>query len=147
MPTLTGSLLGLSSLFDSLSGLAPVKKHLFRASREMLLAVQGLLEVADQYVQSGDSPSNNQQAVRMAIVYAQKTVKGITQQLPRGNDGDDEEYRILQRKVMGSILDVLEGEIRKGERGTAPKQKMKVEVLQAIRNVLLKEMYGQEKGL
>lgn len=144
MPTLTNSLLNLTSLFGTLSELGPVKKHLFRASREILLAVNSLLGFADQYVSgfSAHSGQNErQEMVRAAIRYARKSVRSIARQLPRG---DAEEYRTLHRKVMSSILDVLEGEILKNSKLTTAKAKMKVEVFQAIRNVLLKEMDEEE---
>ena len=138
MPSLAGSLLTLSSFLNGLSEFSDVKKHLLRASREVLLAVQGLLEVAEQYVASS---ADNPQSLSGVISYAQKTIRTIARQLPHGNE---EEYRMLHRKVMNSILDVIEGEIRKSSRVKNPKSKMKSEVFEAIRNVLLKETYEQE---
>ncbi len=135
-------LLTLSNLLGGLSELSTVRKHLFRASREVLLAIQDLLGFADQYVGNLTSKADQQEVIRSAIVYAQKTLRGLAQRFPKG---DDDEFRSLHRKVLGSILDVLEGEIRKNSKQKSQKSSMKVEVLQAIRNVLLKEMYDQEK--
>lgn len=141
MPSLAGSLLNLGTLLDGLSELGPVKKHLLRAGREVLLAIQGLLGVADQYVSSRMSGADHQQTISHAISYAQKTLRNLAQQLPRS---DEEEYRSLHRKVMGSILEVLEREIRKNAKLRNQSSKMKAEVYQAIRNVLLKQLYEQE---
>lgn len=134
-------LLTLSSLIGSFGELATVRKHLFRASREILLAIQDLLGFADQYVTGITSRQEQQELIRSAINYAQKTLKTLAQKFPKG---DEEEFRSLHRKVLGSILDVLEGEIRKVSKIKNQKATMKIEVLQAIRNVLLKEMYEQE---
>lgn len=127
----------------TLSDLSPVKKHLLRASREVLMAVHSLLGFADQFVSGHDFDTLSPVAVKTAISYAQKTLKRVTQMLPQG--ADEVEYRALHRKVVNSILEVLEGEIQNHSRRLSnPKIKMKVEVLQAIRGVLLKEMYEQE---
>lgn len=142
MPSLAGSLLNLSSLLNGLSELGPVKKHLFRASREFLLAVHSLLNFADQYVSNLSREPDHQQMIRTTISYAQKTIRTIAGQLPRG---DEEEYRTLHRKVMKSILEVLDGEIRKNSRSANPKARMKVEVFQAIRNVLTKEINEKDE--
>lgn len=145
MASLAGNLLNLGSLLDGLSELGVVKKHLLRAGREVLMAVQGLLGFADQYVSAQYSakttPSEHQQTISSAIGYAQKTLRALAQQLPRG---DEEEYRFLHRKVMSSILEVLEKEIRKNTKLKNQQAKMKAEVYDAIRNVLLKQMYEQE---
>lgn len=146
MALLTDSLVGLTSILSGLSELGIVKKHLLRASREVLLAVQGLLEVVEQYV--GEKP-DSQQSLHSVLTYAQKMIRHVAHQLPRG---DEDEYRSLHRKVMNSILEVIEGEIRKNKRRrqtghanqTSQTAKMKVEVLEAIRNVLLKEVYEQQ---
>lgn len=137
--------MSLISLVAGLSELAPIKKHLFRASRELLLAVQSLLHFVDQYVNSAASPSDNQQRIRNAIGYAQKTIRSVTRQLPTDNEGG---YQAMHRKVVKSILEVIESEIRKHSSGNPPKpshslsqkSKMKLEALDAIRNALLKEM-------
>jgi len=50
----------------------------------------------------------------------------------------------MHRKVMNSILEVLEKEIRKNAKLKNQQAKMKAEVYEAIRNVLLKQMYEQE---
>jgi len=136
-------LLNISSLLGGLSELGVVKKHLFRASREILLAVNSLLGFADQYVSSLATEEQHQQILRNAISFAQKSLRAIARQLPRG---DEEEYRTLHGKVMRSILEVLDGEIRKNSRLTSQKGRMKVEVFQAIRNVLLKEIDEEGKG-
>src|SRR5262245_59815758 len=141
MSTLSGSLLNLSSLIDGLAELGLVKKHLLRAGREVLLAVQSLLGLADQHVASHLSGNGSQQALQQVIGYAQKTLRTLAQQLPRS---DEDEYRTLHRKVMNSILDVLEGEIHKNNKVKNQKSKMKAEVLEAIRKVLLKQMYEEE---
>ena len=144
MPTLSGSLLNLSSLIDGLAELGLVKKHLLRAGREVLLAIQSLLGFAEQHVSGHLAGNDSQQAIQQVIGYAQKTLRTLAQQLPRS---DEEEYRTLHRKVMNSILDVLEGEIRKnihGKNQKSQKSKMKAEVLEAIRKVLLKQMYEEE---
>ncbi len=141
MPSLAGNLLNLGSLLDGLSELGVVKKHLLRAGREVLMAVQGLLGFADQYVSAKTTPSEHQQTISSAISYAQKTLRALAQQLPRG---DEEEYRSLHRKVMNSILEVLEKEIRKNTKLKSQQAKMKAEVYDAIRNVLLKQMVEQE---
>jgi hypothetical protein len=141
MSTLSGSLLNLSSLIDGLAELGLVKKHLLRAGREVLLAVQSLLGFAEQHVSNRMSGNDSQQAIQQVIGYAQKTLRTLAQQLPRS---DEEEYRTLHRKVMNSILDVLEGEIRKNTKAKNQKSKMKAEVLEAIRKVLLKQMYEEE---
>lgn len=153
MPSLTGNILNIASLLDGLSELGIVKKHLLRAGREVLMAVQGLLGFADQYVSARATGAEHQQTISSAITYAQKTLRNLAQQLPRG---DEEEYRALHRKVMGSILEVLEREIRKNAGSPESKvrksqnsqqsqnSKMKAEVYEAIRNVLLKQMYEQE---
>ncbi len=135
------NLINLTSLLGGLSELGTVKKHLLRASREVLLAVQGLLEFVEQYVSGSSSTTDRQQTLQAAISYAQKTLRSITRQIPRG---DEDEFQALHRKVVGSILEVLEGEIRKNNRQKTQKAKMKAEVFQAIRNVLLKEMYEPE---
>src|SRR5262245_2895999 len=112
MPTLSGlsgSLLNLSSLLDGLAELGLVKKHLLRAGREVLLAVQGLLGFAEQYV-AGQSEKDSQQTIQQVITYAQKTLRTLAERLPRT---DEEEYKVLHRKVMNSILDVLEAEIHR----------------------------------
>ncbi|HSA60076.1 MAG TPA: hypothetical protein VLJ37_10375 [bacterium] len=140
MPTLSSSFLNLTSLLDGLSELGIVKKHLLRASREVLLAVDGLLGFAEQQVTGRLSGADSQQTVQNVINYAQKTLKTLAQQLPRT---DEDEYRSLHRKVMNSILDVLEGEISKNVRAKNQKAKMKAEVLEAIRKVLLKQMYEE----
>lgn len=141
MASLTGSLLNLTSLLDGLSELGIVKKHLLRAGREVLLAVDGLLSLADQYV-SGKTPEGEvPQTLQNVISYAQKTLQTLAQQLPRT---DEDEYRSLHRKVMNSILDVLEAEIRKNAKSKNQKTKMKSDVLEAIRKVLLKQMYEQD---
>ena len=137
---LSSGLLNLSSLLGGLAELAPVKKHLLRASREILMAVQGLLNFADQHVSSSDE-KDQQQTIHQAISFAQKTLRHLARQLPKG---DEEEYRTLHRKVMMSILDVLDTEIQKNERSKNQKTKMKAEVFQAIRKVLLRQMYEQE---
>lgn len=136
MAAIPNNLLNLSSLVSGLAELAPVKKHLLRAGREFLLAINGLLGFADQYVSGDPTASDRQELLGSALKYARKAVRTIAQQLPRG---DEEEYRMLHRKVIDSILDVLDGEIRKNSRLPNPKAKLKVEVFQAIRNVLLKE--------
>ncbi len=105
------------------------------------MAVQGLLGFADQYVSAKTSNSDHQQTISHAITYAQKTLRTLAQQLPRG---DEEEYMALHRKVMGSILEVLEREMRKNAKLKSQQAKMKAEVYEAIRNVLLKQMYEQE---
>lgn len=137
MPSFTSSLLQLTSLMSSVSGLGNIKKHLFRASREVLLAFQGLLDVVEQYTSNALSKTDQQQTVQGIINYAQKMVRSLVRQLPRG---DEEEYQVLHRKVMSSILEVIEGEIRRNSRLHNQKAKMKIEVFQAIRNVLLREM-------
>src|SRR3989338_6958 len=142
MPSLTGNILNLGSLLDGLSELGIVKKHLLRASREVLLAIQSLLGFADQYVSGGTDGSDHQQTISNAIGFAQKTLQNLSQQLPRS---DEDECRSLHRKVMGSILEVLEREIGKNARHKTQKSKMKEEVFEAIRNVLLKQMYEQKK--
>lgn len=142
MTTLTGSLLNLSSLLNGLSELGPVKRHLFRASREVLLAASGLLDFANQYVSGLSREPDRQEMVHSAIRYAQKTLRTIARQLPRG---DEEEYRLIHRKVMSSILEVLDGEIGKSSKLKTQKSRMKVEVFEAIRNVLLKELYDPEE--
>jgi hypothetical protein len=141
MPSLAGSLLSLTSLVGTLGELGIVKKHLLQASREILLAVQGLLEFADDYVSNLSSSADHQQTLRAAINYAHKTIRLVANQLPRG---DDEAYRALHRKVMNSILEVIEAEIRKNTRQKSQKAQMKVEVFEAIRNVLLRETYERE---
>jgi hypothetical protein len=136
--------MNLSSLLDGLSELGLVKKHLLRASREVLLAVEGLLGFAEQYVAGRLSGGDSQQALQQVIGYAHKTLKSLALQLPRS---DEDEYRRLHRKVMNSILDVLEGEIRKSTKAhhqKSQKSKMKAEVLEAIRKVILKQMYEQD---
>lgn len=144
MATLTGSLLNLTSLLDGLSELGIVKKHLLRAGREVLLAADGLLGVADQYVSGKTAGGDSQQTLQQVIGYAQKTLKTLAQQLPRT---DEDEYRSLHRKVMNSILDVLESEIRKNAKSKNQKTKMKADVLEAIRKVLLKQMYEQDSEI
>ena len=141
MASLTGSLLSLGSLLDGFSELGIVKKHLLRAGREILMAIQGLLGFADQYVSAKTTPSEHQQTISNAISFAQKTLRALAQQLPRV---DEEEYRSLHRKVMNSILEVLEREIRKNAKQKNQQARMKAEVYDAIRNVLLKQMYEQE---
>jgi hypothetical protein len=141
MPSLTSNFLNIGSLLDGLSELGIVKKHLLRAGREILMAVQSLLGFADQYVSAKASDSDHQQTISNAINYAQKTLHALAQQLPRT---DEEEYRSLHRKVMNSILEVLEKEIRKNTKLKNQQSKMKAEVYEAIRNVLLKQMYEQE---
>lgn len=141
MTTLSSSLLNLTSLLDGLSELGLVKKHLLRAGREVLLAVQSLLGFAEQQVSGRLAGNDSQQAIQQVINYAQKTLRTLAQQLPRA---DEEEYRTLHRKVMNSILDVLESEIHKNARSKNQKAKMKAEVLEAIRKVLLKQMYEEE---
>ena len=141
LPSLTSSLLSITDIVRTLSGLGIVKKHLLRAAQEVLLAVQGFLQFADQQIADNLSPSDHQKGIHAAISYAQKTIRNLTGQLPRG---DEEQYKILRRKVMTSILEVLEAEIQKSGRRNNQKAKMKAEVLEAIRNVLLKEMYEQE---
>lgn len=138
MPTLVSTLLGLSSVMDQLSELGPVKKHLFRAGREVLLAVQSLLRFVEEYVTRSPLESDQQQMVSGAISYAQKMIRTLVRQLPQGNE---DEYRALHRKVMNSILEVLDHEIRTHSRKTTQKAKLKVEVFQAVRHVFLKEMY------
>lgn len=140
MPTLASSLLNLTSLLDGLSELGIVKKHLLRASREVILAVDGLLGFAEQQVSGRLAGADSQQTIQQVINYAQKTLKTLAQQLPRT---DEDEYRSLHRKVMNSILDVLEGEISKSAKSKNQKSKMKAEVLEAIRKVLLKQMYEE----
>lgn len=145
----TSNLLSLGSLLGGLSELGTVKRHLFRASREILLAVNSLLGFADQYVSGLTSetvPADRQEMLSGVIRYAQKTLRTITRQLPRG---DEAEYRALHHRVMGSILEVLDIEIKKSSKNSSAKARMKVDVLQAIRNVLLKEMdeeKTQERG-
>jgi hypothetical protein len=144
MTTLSGSLLNISSLIDGLSELGIVKKHLLRAGREVLMAVQSLLGFAEQYVSGRLAGNDSQQALQQVIGYAQKTLKTLAHQLPRS---DEDEYRTLHRKVMNSILDVLESEIHrnaKTKNQKSPKSMMKAEVLEAIRKVLLKQMYEEE---
>ena len=141
MPSLTGSLLNLGTLLDGLSELGVVKKHLLRAGREVLMAIQGLLGFADQYVSAKATDSDHQQTISNAISYAQKTLQSLAQQLPRT---DEEEYRFLHRKVMNSILEVLEKEISKNTKAKNQQSKMKAEVYEAIRNVLLNQMYERE---
>ena len=136
----TSTLLQLTSLFEGLTELAPVKKHLLRAGREVLMAAQGLLGFAEQYVSSDRSETSQQQMIESAIGFAQRTMAQISSKLPRG---DEEEYQALRRKVMSSILEVLEKEIRKNTRLKSEKAEMKVEVLKAIQKVLLKEVYGE----
>jgi len=135
------SLQSLTSLVGSLSELGIVKKHLFRASREILLAVESLLGFADQYTSKMSSDSDGQDTLNQVIRYAQKTIKSVAKQLPRDDEG---EYQRLHRKVLRSILAVLEGEIKKMGRQTGSKAKMKLDVYEAIRNVLLKEIHTQE---
>ncbi len=132
--------MNVTSLLDGLSELGIVKKHLLRASREVILAVDGLLGFAEQQVSGRLSGADSQQTIQNVINYAQKTLKTLAQQLPRT---DDDEYRSLHRKVMNSILDVLEGEISKSAKSKNQKSKMKAEVLEAIRKVLLKQMYEE----
>lgn len=144
MTTLSSSLLNISSLLDGLSELGIVKKHLLRAGREVLMAVQSLLGFAEQQVSGRLSGADSQQTIQHVIGYAQKTLRTLAQQLPRA---DEEEYRTLHRKVMNSILDVLESEIRKNAKAPKSKDqksKMKAEVLEAIRKVLLKQIYEEE---
>ena len=136
-----GDLAGLGfGLLKGLAELGGVKTHLFTASREVLLAVQGLLGLVDRYV--GSVPSDErQQVIRLFLTYARKTIRRITDQLPKGNE---KQFRELHSKVMSSILEVLDMEIRKNRpRTSTPKGKMKEEVLQAIRTVLVKEI-GEE---
>ena len=110
----TGTLLQLSSFLGGFSELSNVKKHLLGAGREVLAAVEGVLGFAEQYVSNPSGGSNGgtdrNRAVGSAIQFAQKTIREISQRLPHGNEGD---YRTLHRKVMGSILDVLDQEIEK----------------------------------
>jgi len=141
MSSFAGGLLNIGSLLDSLSELGIVKKHLLRAGREILMAIQSLLGFADQYVSAKSTDSEHQQTISHAISYAQKTLRTLAQQLPRT---DEEEYRSMHRKVMNSILEVLEKEIRKNAKLKNQQAKMKAEVYEAIRNVLLKQMYEQE---
>ncbi len=143
MPNLSQSLLHLSSLLGSLSGLTEVRDHLFKASREVLLAVQGLLDMADQYVQDVSGTTDKQASLQGIIQYAQKLIKTVTKQLPQN---DAEGFRVIHRNVVSSILEVIEGEMKKAGRSHHPKAKMKLEVFEAVRKVLLKEMYEQEKG-
>ena len=127
----------LGSLIKGFAELGGVKGHLFTASREILLAVQGSLGLVDHYVGTM-SDSDRQQIVRLFLGYAKKTIRGVANQLPRGNE---KEFRDLHAKVLHSILDVIDAEIRKNRTRTQnPKGKMKDEVLHAIRSVLVKEM-------
>ncbi len=141
MASLTGSLLQLTSLLDGLSELGIVKKHLLRAGREILMAVQSLLGLAENYATGLTEGADRQQAIQSTIGYAQRILQSLAEQLPKG---DDEEYRSLHRKVMNSILEVLEREIRKNSKMKAEKSKMKSEVYEAIRQVLLRQMYERD---
>lgn len=142
MATLTSTLLSLSTVLGKFSELGPVKEHLFKAGREVLLATQSFLGFVEDYVGGSASESDRQQMVQGAIQYAQKAIRTLVRQLPRV---DEQEYRALHRKVMGSILEVLDAEIRGNARKNTQKSKMKVEVFEAIRNVLVREMYDQDK--
>ncbi len=141
MAPLTSSLLNLASFVSGLSELAPVKKHVFRAGREVLLAIEELLEFVEQYVgESGLSVGKAvpPQTIQNVIDFAQKSIHKLAKQLPKG---DEEEYKLLHRKVMSSILEVLDMEIHKNSRRKNQKAKMKVEVFEAIRKVLLREIH------
>ncbi len=142
----------------NLSELGDVKKHVFRAGKEVLLAFRELLEIVEQYISEVNAGGSSQQALQTALGYAQVTIHTLVSKLPKK---DDDDYLSMHRKVMGSILEVIESEITRSQKAKPQKVtgkaheknqekhqekiKMKTEVLEAIRKVLLKEMYDNKK--
>lgn len=135
MAKIPSSLINISALLQGLGELGAIKKHLFKASREILLAVQSLLQMADGYV-SGPG-TDKYQAMASVLAYAQKTLRTVVARLPHD---DDEQFAELQGKVFETILSVIDYEIKETGQQKNPKSKMKQEVLNAIRDVLTKEM-------
>ena len=143
MPKLPLSFLDVSSLFRSLGELGTIKKHLFTAGREVLLAIQSLLKIADGYV--GAEAAGSSPPMTMILGYAQKTVANLVERLPQE---EGEKLSELRGRVFETILSVIDHEIAetcelKGQK--SQKSKMKQEVLTAIRGVLLKEMRKHSK--
>lgn len=152
----------LASLMGgNLSELGDVKKHVFRAGKEVLLAFKELLEIVEQYISEVNAGGSSQQALQTALGYAQGTIHALVSKLPKNEEND---YLSMHRKVMGSILEVIESEISRSQKSKShnaqkmtgksheknqeklqEKIKMKTEVLEAIRKVLLKEMYDNKK--
>lgn len=135
-------LLDFSILLRGLGELGTIKKHLFKASREVLLATQSLLSVADGYV--GQSNADRGQAMATVLGFAQKTISRITEMLPHE---DEDQFHELQGKVFGTILSVIDHEIEETGNLKNPKAKMRQDVLAAIRTVLIKEMKKSEAQL
>lgn len=148
LSSISTGLFQLASLMSNFSELGHVKKHVFRAGREVLLAFKELLEIVDQYIADVNDGGSTQQALQTALGYAQGTIHQLVKKLPRS---DEEDYRSMHRKVMGSILEVIESEIGRSQKVKSQKSqekaKMKAEVLEAIRKVLLKEMYERSDAV
>ena len=134
--SLTSQLLGIASLVSQVSELKGVKNHLFKAGREVLLATKSILDLVDKNVSDATSQTDLQEKVQIIIRYVKRVLKMLVKKLPQA---DEQEYRILHKKVIGSILDVLDSEIRSNQKKKTQKSKMKAEALEAIRQVLMKE--------
>lgn len=139
----SSTLLQWSSFLGGLSELSTVKKHLLGAGREVLMAVQGLLGVVEQSVSGQRTETDQERTIETIVRYAKQTIQEISKKLPPGDAGG---YPALHRKVMKSILDVLEQEIKKNGRLKTQKAQIKVEALQAIRHVLIKEVLEGVEG-
>ena len=88
MPNLTTNFLNLVSLASKFSGLGNVKGHLLGAGRELLLALQSLLEVVEKEVSSESDSQQSIQSIASIVAYAQKTIRTAVQQLPKTNNAD-----------------------------------------------------------
>ncbi len=140
MPKSAANLIDLSTIIKGLGELGTIKKHLFKASKEILLAVQSLFSLADGYVNG----MNVEQAQSMATVlgYVQKTIQGLVNRL---SQVDEDDFLELQEKVFQTILAVIDHEIKENNAIKTQKARMKQEVLLAIRGVLLKEMHNKAR--
>lgn len=140
------SLQDIATLWSTLSKLGPTKKHLFRAGREVLLAVDSILQIAEDYLGTVPLSSDKKTVTDFFLSTCQRVVKGLAAPLEGGSQdaSEDEskgESNFIHNRVLESIIGVLNEELGRLATATktSPADRVKLQALTSIRETLARQ--------
>ncbi|MBI1909616.1 MAG: hypothetical protein HYS22_05550 [Deltaproteobacteria bacterium] len=138
---MAASLLDLTLLLGNFSKLGNARAHVLKATREILLAVGEVLELAGRTV--NQTTIDNKQALGFLIANLQRVLHRVVSQIPHE---EEEEFHEIRQKVISSIIGVINGELaRTSQESATEKNRFKMDVLLSIKKVL--ENAGEEGAL
>ena len=132
---MTATLQDIATLWTTLSKLGPTKRHLFRAGREILLAVDSILQIAEDYLVAVPLSSDKKTLSEFFITTCQRVVKTLAAPLDNGTEG---EAQAIHNRVLESIIGVINEELGRLATATksSPADRVKLQALTSIRETL-----------